>query len=595
MDYACLPQDDPNCYFNTNINTNTVSAGNSAYEDLDVFEKIQYQIDQILLSHIKSDEYFKILRKSFDQRNTFTNSYDIFAGICKGVFGICNPTLYANLTKSLIIRGFVPIHNYNARANSLPQTDTYIPAIGEFCVDPKRKRHYDSYDISYANDIAESIKPYAGLVKMLYAERPNFVKNVLETEILFSKANKPKEEIGLATRDKIISAKQFFDLYDKMGIWRIILPQSKWIHVENESYALFLDNYFSEASWEKIQDYLVYSILSKYEPYLDSKKRTAKSEDKLFLNFCKECYGAKLQQIYESEVFPDKDLYTEGIKNLCFELKTYCERNINFPTQATTAKARNKISLISIFVGPNPIAELFENVPENFVLSTTNFYENAINVDMVTTKILLSQIGLKINRSFPLDIFGAWSYDVNAFYDASSNSLYVPTGMFAKIFYYPGADPVHNFSGLGCIVGHEMMHCFDMYGSLYDGTGKLNTWWTEIEYNIYLREMLKIKNEQVGVPSALSESMADVYGIKLALKTYISIFGSSVDKIQYFFGHWARIMGTVGINEEMDVHSNGNYRVNISFAHIPEYYVAFNVKPNDKNYLKPKLRTSFFF
>jgi predicted metalloendopeptidase len=582
MQNICSPESDPNCYFNNSTEIST-----------DIFEKVQHQIDKILLAHTKSDDYFKILRKSFDQRNTFTNSYNIFSNFCKGIFGACNPTLYANLSKALIIRGFTPIHSYSVRANSLPQTDTYIPIIGEFFMDSRKKKYYDAGDRTYADSVATKLKPYAELVKMLYAERPNFVKNVLETEILFSKVNKPDDESGLPTRDNVMLMTKFLDTYDKVGIWRIILPKSKYIHVENEQYVAFLDKYFTEASWEKIQDYLAWAVLSKYEIYLDASGRIKISEDELFLTYCKDHYGPKLQQVYENEFGPDKKLYLDGVKNMCFDLKNYCERNISFPTQATTLKARAKIGSLSVFVGVNPVAGLFERVPESFILSDSDFYENAINADMAATTIFLDQIGLTINPAFPLDMNGAWSYDVNAFYDASSNSLYIPTSMFAKTFYYPYADPVHNFSGLGCIIGHEMMHCFDMYGSLYDSKGKLNTWWTKPEYDYYVKEILKINNSKNGVPSALSESMADVYGIKLSLRTYISLYGST--KLEYFFAHWARIMGTINAQGETDEHSDGNFRVNVSFSHIPEYYVTFGVKPSDKNYLKPNQRSNFFF
>ncbi len=67
---------------------------------------------------------------------------------------------------------------------------------------------------------------------------------------------------------------------------------------------------------------------------------------------------------------------------------------------------------------------------------------------------------------------------VDAVYERSTNSLYIPAGILQPPFFDLAGDPAANFGSIGVVVGHELTHGFDALGSRFDGKGNLREWQT---------------------------------------------------------------------------------------------------------------------
>ncbi|CAN7987473.1 unnamed protein product [Ixodes pacificus] len=67
---------------------------------------------------------------------------------------------------------------------------------------------------------------------------------------------------------------------------------------------------------------------------------------------------------------------------------------------------------------------------------------------------------------------------VNAFYSPDDNDIRFPAGILQAPFFEHGVPSYINLGSIGFVIGHELSHAFDDYGSQYDADGLLNNWWT---------------------------------------------------------------------------------------------------------------------
>ena len=75
---------------------------------------------------------------------------------------------------------------------------------------------------------------------------------------------------------------------------------------------------------------------------------------------------------------------------------------------------------------------------------------------------------------------------VNAYYLPVANEIVFPAAILQAPFFHPEADDAVNFGGIVSVIGHEVGHGFDDQGSKYDGTGKLDDWWTEADREAFM-------------------------------------------------------------------------------------------------------------
>lgn len=208
----------------------------------------------------------------------------------------------------------------------------------------------------------------------------------------------------------------------------------------------------------------------------------------------------------------------------------------------------------------------------------------------------LNKIGKPIDR----EEWEMTPQTINAYYNASMNSINIPIGILQPPFFDPAVPAAVNYGGIGSVIGHEITHGFDDQGAQFDGHGNLNNWWTPTDLKKFQAathcivqqfSQYKVAGDfAVKGPLVVGEATADLGGLTLAYrafhaskayKTAPTINGFTPDQ-QFFLGFahvWAN-----NIRPEQarllvitDPHPPAMYRVNGTLANMPAFQAAFDV------------------
>jgi len=204
---------------------------------------------------------------------------------------------------------------------------------------------------------------------------------------------------------------------------------------------------------------------------------------------------------------------------------------------------------------------------------------------------------------------------VNAYYLPVANEIVFPAAILQSPFFHPDSDDAVNFGGIVSVIGHEVGHGFDDQGSKYDGTGKLDDWWTEADRTAFMeRAGVLIEQFNGYSPAQLSdehkvngaltvgENIGDLAGVAVALRAYeIAVGGSLADApvidgltgVQRYFIGYALTERTKRRDEALitqintDPHSPEEFRINGVVRNVDAWYEAFDVKEGDALWLDP--------
>ncbi|XP_075539434.1 neprilysin-1-like [Dermacentor variabilis] len=136
---------------------------------------------------------------------------------------------------------------------------------------------------------------------------------------------------------------------------------------------------------------------------------------------------------------------------------------------------------------------------------------------------------------------------VNAFYQVLFNTIVIPTAIIQRPLHYFEGPVALSYGGLGTVVGHEIMHAYDVKGTEIDDNG-INQPWVTPEFTkeytqraLCLRqshkEAIRLMSRQQVVNDTLdSENIADLVGVKVAYDAFTLL------------PYRERIMTLVGLN-----------------------------------------------
>ncbi|KAL0477678.1 endothelin-converting enzyme [Acrasis kona] len=306
-----------------------------------------------------------------------------------------------------------------------------------------------------------------------------------------------------------------------------------------------------------------------------------KERTELCLESTDESLGFLLSQEYVKKAF------TGDSKKKALELLTQVETSVGqilneteWMDSETRKKATVKLSLFSQMIGyPDEWPKYTQTIKPHTYLGNKLHSRNQAHRQQVASKVGDHVV---VDRK-------EWQMTpetVNAYYDPTTNGMVFPAAILQSPFFDVEEPYAMNAGSIGMVMSHEAYHGFDDQGRLYDGTGKLENWWTP-QVGKQFESRAKCLVDQYGRYEALpdhfvngqltlGENIADNAGMKNAYKTYVRVAGQDAaqpsilrgySNAQLFFISYAQLWCTKARDEVVkqrllvDPHSPGKFRV----------------------------------
>ena len=430
------------------------------------------------------------------------------------------------------------------------------------------------------------------------------IKNYNKMTLMQFKATTPSidwknvlPQLGITKADTVIVGQpEFYKGLDKIittytiADWKTYL---KWDLVN--SYASYLNNEI-----EKQNFYFYSTIMSGVKEQKPRWKRIVEQTDGSL--------GELIGQIYVKEYLP------KGSKEKLLEIgnnirDVYADRikKLDWMSDETKKKALFKLSKIVMKVGyPDKWKDL-----SSISINRNTYCENVMSANKWEYNYMINKFGKPVDRNE----WGMYPQTYNAYYNPSNNEICVPAcniivpGFEGRM---PDDAILYGIIG-GSTFGHEITHGFDDQGSQYDDKGNLKDWWTAEDKAKFTQKTKAIvaqfnkfepiKGKFVNGDATQGENIADLGGVVMGYEAFKKtnqyknkeiISGLTPDQ-RYFLAYgyaWMVHAKDEYISRQIltDVHSPAQFRINGPLMNIPEFYKAFNVKPDNKMYLPEKER-----
>lgn len=254
----------------------------------------------------------------------------------------------------------------------------------------------------------------------------------------------------------------------------------------------------------------------------------------------------------------------------------------------------------------------FDDNSKDCILDPKNLLYNVLEIGKCSFLYECKDVGK------PVDIV-RWDdqvFVVNAYYYNEGNRLILPSGILRWPFFDVKASLGWNYGGIGCTLGHEITHAFDIDGRTYDEHGLYGVWWKTQDnrkYNEKTKTLINLYNKTsylnkfVNGNLTLSENIADLGGMAFALgalkkRMYEEKLDAHQQKKMYqdFFISYANSWRTKEKHAKalqslfMDAHAPPSVRVNNIVCQFDEWYECFDIQPNNALYKAPEERIRIF-
>ena len=280
----------------------------------------------------------------------------------------------------------------------------------------------------------------------------------------------------------------------------------------------------------------------------------------------------------------DSNVKTEIQQYIEYIKKSFRERLINNTwmdniTKQTAIKKLNNIK-----------SDIYETklIDFNSMAELTNLYYK--NVHIINEYLLKK----KIDELYMTDrYFYGNTYNINAFYETTTNEIIFPYGILKPPYYYNTdinninnlENIAYNFGAIGSVIGHEIIHGFDDQGRLFDENGYLKNWWQPESEKKYIEQTKKIgkiyKEHGINPDLTMGENIADIGGVRISLSAYKILLkekGKELDDklLSNFLKGWTMVWRGKTTKEEAanrllnDPHSPIRFRVNIPLNNLEE-------------------------
>ncbi len=226
-------------------------------------------------------------------------------------------------------------------------------------------------------------------------------------------------------------------------------------------------------------------------------------------------------------------------------------------------------------------------------LSDSSFYNNIRTCETWDfNQKMKSLLEKTVTSSWEISV-----YSTEVCYNAFKNEITIPAGVLQAPYFDENAAELDNYSKLGALIGHEIIHIFDPQNpfSTWEQTDR-------IMFDLKLKEIERLYAKfppiegQSSQPKLTNmEDFADIGGLVIAYYAYLKTSDYQSKKNaenftnnQLFFISFAQLHRTKYTKQEIinrllnDTHSIAEYRVNGALKNFKEFHKAFNVKLDDE-------------
>jgi putative endopeptidase len=327
-----------------------------------------------------------------------------------------------------------------------------------------------------------------------------------------------------------------------------------------------------------IQSIAYYITLSTMDDYLGSV-------------YCERELTDEKRSEIEKMVTVIRDCYKERIKEL------------DWMSDETKSEAIKKLDNIGIIIGGYD--ETMDSMDGIEILGTAAGDDAYIKNVYSILKAVDAQRAELINGDAEIDGVGFSTYEVNAMYADSLNTMIIPAGIMNAPFYDESLSIAENYGGIGVIIGHEMSHAFDTTGAKFDENGQYKNWWTDEDYAKFNELSKKVESYYDGAEAAtglavkgklsIDENIADIGGLEVALDALKKVSDGTPDYDAFFRSYALSFVGSydrayMSYLVKYEVHAPDSIRVNYPVKSTDEFYEAYDVEDGDGMYVKDEDR-----
>ena len=333
-----------------------------------------------------------------------------------------------------------------------------------------------------------------------------------------------------------------------------------------------------------------------------------RSRQKRAAAFVEAAMGEAVGREYVAKYFPPeaKAKAEELVANIKTAMRGRIER-LEWMSPETKSKALAKLDKFGVKIGyPQKWRDY-----SMLIVDRGDLFGNAQRARRFGYEYRVSKLAQRVDK---LE-WGMTPQTVNAYYNGTQNEIVFPAAILQPPFFDPNADAAINYGGIGAVIGHEITHGFDDQGRKSNGDGLLTDWWTREDAAKFEAQATRLgtQYEAFEFPQApgshiigrmtMGENIADLGGVLLALDAYhLHLAGKPAPTLDGFTGDqrvflgWAQVWRSLtrdaALKQQLatDPHSPGTVRAFAPLRNVDAWYEAFDVKPGDKNYVKPEER-----
>ena len=478
-------------------------------------------------------------------------------------------------------------------------------------------------DKEFADAVSRYMLQYIGYTKedaeAIIAAKYDFEWKIAAYEMTYNEWNDPDaieqtyHPVTLEELKELSPRFPYVELLETTGY-----AESEYISLEEPEWLAGLNELYTEENLQAIKAYLIDDIASSYMAYIDENsyrylqqlqmKRyggdsAAADEDQAY-HFVQGRLSPEISRIYvENFVTQEK---VEDIELLINEAVEYYEqmlREIDWLSEETREKAVEKLKGMGVRavrpekwidrsglkIGTKEEGETLISAIEKIAFFVEDYERSLLNTKVDPSYWMTENIT-----------------EVNSYYYASLNEIYIIAGILGDKFYDENMTIEEKMGAIGSIIGHEISHAFDTNGAQFDKDGNVTDWWTEEDYATFRERAGKLidyfstftvddsGNNYNGF-LVQTETIADMAGLKCMLGIAKGIDGFDYDK---FFRSYATMWRELLTEEYMatvirtDTHALNYLRVNAVVQQFEEFYETYDIKEGDGMYLAPEDRVA---